>query len=127
MSAGRLLDFMIDTVVQVVKEIRHKLLFKACCHFNILTFTRFSARQSQDSDNEWLEDAADPPTFPDEPQVKDYREAAENFDDFIETMWRYLDLINRTSVLLEDFFLLFLTGLDYDRPNNKTIFKHIQW
>ena len=42
-------------------------------------------------------------------------------------MWRYLDLINRTSVLIEDLFLLLLTGLGYNRPNDKTIFKQVAW
>jgi hypothetical protein len=97
-------------------------LFKACCTYNILTFTRFPRKHE-----EWLEEAAEPATYPDEPQIKDYREESENYDAFLETMWRYLDLINRTSVLIEDLFLLLLTGLGYNRPNDKTIFKQVLW
>jgi hypothetical protein len=43
----------------------------------------------------------------------------------VETMWRYLDLMNRTSSLIEDFYIYVLDVLNLERANPYTIFKSI--
>jgi len=42
-------------------------------------------------------------------------------------MWKYLDLVDRTSPLIEDFYLIILKLLDLERPNKLTIFLSIHW
>ena len=38
LTPATLLDFLIECAVTIVKEIRHKLLFKACFTYKILSF-----------------------------------------------------------------------------------------
>jgi len=42
-------------------------------------------------------------------------------------MWRYLDLLDRSSHLLEDLYLRILKGLSFVRPNELTVFKQVHW
>ena len=42
-------------------------------------------------------------------------------------MWLYLDLMNRTSTLLEDLYISILDELHIKRSNQFTIFQSIHW
>ena len=42
-------------------------------------------------------------------------------------MWRYLDLMNRTAPVLEDFYINLLDMFKLERSNPFTIFKSIHW
>lgn len=39
-SAKNLLNFIIEQTIQIITEIRHKLIYKACCQFSIISFSR---------------------------------------------------------------------------------------
>ena len=55
------------------------------------------------------EDSAEAPIK--EPIVFEYPEKSTQFDNFAQSMWTYLDLLNRTSPLLEDLYILILDAV----------------
>lgn len=114
LDAQSLLNFMIDQVVGVVTEVRNKLLHRASYKFEIVSFDR------PDEDE---------PTAPDEDgfTVSDYRDAPCRFDRFIYTMWKYLEMLTRTSPFIEDLFLALLEVLELPQPNKFTVFHAVHW
>ena len=42
-------------------------------------------------------------------------------------MWKYLDLLTKTSVQIEDLYLNLLDVLNLERPNKYTIFRAAHW
>ena len=98
---------MIDQVVGIVTEVRNKLLYRAVQRFHIV-------------DYEEMEDEI-------EYSVGDYRAKSSQFDRFIYCMWKYLDMLTRTSQHIEDLYLSLLEILDLPRPNKFTIFRAVHW
>lgn len=114
----------------MISEILDKLLHKACYRFKIFTFERPKPKTAEgvevDAEAE-PEDAPSPSEPLAEPHVFPYPEKVLEYDSFIETMWRYLDLMDRTSHLIEDLYIYILDALHLNRTNPYTIFKSIHW
>jgi hypothetical protein len=104
---------MIDSVVSIVTEVRNKLLYRACYHFQIIDIKNESDSAESDSDIKI--------------SVQDYRDRSISFDRFIYSMWKYLDLLTKTSVQIEDLYLNLLYVLNLERPNKYTIFRAVHW
>jgi hypothetical protein len=51
-SAKNLLNFIIEQTIQIITEIRHKLIYKACCQFNIISFSRPNPIVKNEKNNE---------------------------------------------------------------------------
>lgn len=107
--------------IQVIGEIRVKLLYKACFNFKIISFSR------KTDSVESSEEAPEPAELLDQAIIRDYRIYSESYDLFVESMWRYLDLLDRTAPLIEDIYLRLLKGLHLSRPNELTVFKQVHW
>ena len=124
LTAKSILNFMVDQVVSIISEIRTKLLYKACFRFKIVSFTNSKEEKKvDDSDKE----AADPAELLDDPIISDYRDKTYQYDQFAYTLWKYLELLDRTAPLIEDLYLSILEALDLERPNPFSIFKSIHW
>ena len=128
LTAKVLLNLLVDQVIQVVGEIKTKLMFKACYRFKIISFVRPKPPIFNDSDPaSEEEEAPEPAEQLDGPIIYDYRQKTEQFDSFVQNMWQYLDLMNRTAPLIEDFYIWMLDALNFGRPNPYTIFQSIHW
>jgi len=57
--------------------------------------------------------------------VKDYRDAPQDFDRMLITIWNYFELINQNSAKIEDIWLNMLEVLQLPRPNKYTVFKAV--
>ena len=42
-------------------------------------------------------------------------------------MWKYLDMLTKTSIHIEDLYLNLIETLNLDRPNKYTIFRAVHW
>lgn len=91
--------------IQVIGEIRVKLLYKACYSFKIISFSR------KTDTVEGNEEAPEPAEQLGQAIIRDYRNNSESYNSFVESMWRYLDLLDRTAPIIEDLYLRLLKGL----------------
>ncbi len=81
LTAKNILDFMIDQIINLIGEIRNKLIFKACYRFKIIRFTNPKPNITNDSSDS--EDAPESAEQMSEPFIYKYSDKPEHYDDFI--------------------------------------------
>ena len=119
-----LLNFIIDQVLAVISEVKHKLLLKAIDKFGLLN-------KHMRSDTDGAPACAGPGPEAtgtgndDEQYIKEYPECPMAFDQMIITISQYFDLCNLNSYKLEDLWLNLMDVMCLDRPNRYTVFKAV--
>jgi hypothetical protein len=73
------------------------------------------------------DEAAEAPTHTTPEVVVTYPENPEAYDAFAETMYRYLEMMSHTSVLIEDLYTYITDALHFQRENSLTVFMSVQW
>lgn len=116
LTPKNLLNFFVDIVIQVISEILDKVLHKAIHKYKIISLKK-PKDQGELSEEENCDEAPMSSEFLSTPHLFSYSEKPEQFDGFIDYLWRYLDLMNKTSPLIEDLYVNVMDIMRFERTN----------